>query len=249
MEIRVGTVYSIVFAVVQIFDIFAISYAKWSTVELETDGTPKNVVPEIDLGLFQICCITFIDNNEDQSTSTELATTTASSLTSVRSKILREEPKEQQRECISWQKFYNAEKEFHENDTSEFVWDENCPNYGSRLKIPTLQSNKFDLGSSPLRQRRLRSLQELNSELKESPLPVRTQRQTVKFAGIDPLEPEEKPQKQTGNEELLRSLDKETLAKLIMMTAAKESRASTRMQPIPMPTSYSMSADEDNEYV
>jgi len=88
-------------------------------VNLSTQGSPKNVVPEIDLGLFQICCIYVDDNNEDTNTTQPLTASRAVQKShGLRAELVK-------RECIDWQKFYNAE-----NQTSVFG-DRNCPRYDS----------------------------------------------------------------------------------------------------------------------
>jgi hypothetical protein len=102
----------------------ALSYAKWSTVNLLTQGGPRNVVSEIDLGLFQICCIYIDDNNDNNTNTTEL-------LSAPIQPVVRNKKSSETRtaidktECIAWQKFYNAE-----NQTTPFG-DTNCPRYDS----------------------------------------------------------------------------------------------------------------------
>ena len=90
-------------------------------MNLSTHGSPKNVVPEIDLGLFQICCLYLDDNNDNTNTTEQLSPDPVvgnQKSPETRTAIV-------ERECIAWQKFYNAE-----NQTTPFG-DTNCPRYDS----------------------------------------------------------------------------------------------------------------------
>lgn len=95
---------------------------------LPTEISPKNEVPEIDLGLFQICCIYIADINEEPNTNlntTQALTSTTSFSLTEKNRAAGERQAQEQRECVAWQTFYNAE-----NQTSPFG-DTNCPRYGS----------------------------------------------------------------------------------------------------------------------